>query len=319
MKTDLIFLIVLGIVTAYIFVLYRIDKVEKSDKLESMADVGNLDQIKEAVKQVYLADVEAIRNLSNVASQLQASGLTVPAHMNIKGKINIGSDANAKDFPEWLGMSVENAGDAHIRLKTKADENKNVYVINRDGHLRVNTHGVGDMFGVNRDGHTYARHTGDHVFNFNGDGNNPYISLGKTDTWDKKKLYIQNVNAHTENPLFRVGIHGTGTLMDMDKAGGVRWQRKDGRWTHFDWVDNKNYIRGETINDGNLHINGGALCINGKCINEGHLSMLLDGFKLSTHEGGHHSGAWMHTHGDGVMRVADPQYRTIYRLHHRDE
>jgi len=175
MKTDLVFLIVLGIVTAYIFVLYRIDKVEKSDKVESMGDVSNLNQIKEAVKQVYNADVEAIRNLSAVASQLQANGLTVPAHMNIKGKMNIGSDANAKDFPEWLGLSVENPGDAHIRLKTKADENKNVYLINRDGHLRVNTHGVGDMFGVNRDGHTYNIHTGDHVHHFVGRGDNPYI------------------------------------------------------------------------------------------------------------------------------------------------
>ncbi len=306
MKIDLIFLIVLGIVIAYVFMLYKVEK---------MADVGSIDQIKEAVKQVYLADVEAIRNLSTVASQLQANGLTVPAHMNIKGKMNIGSDANAKDFPEWLGLSVENPGDAHIRLKTKADENKNVYLINRDSHFRVNTHGIGDMFGVNRDGHTYSRHTGDHVFNFNGDGNNPYISLGKTDTWNKKKLYIQNADAHTENPTFRVGIHGDRMLMNMNKSHGVYWPRKDGRNTHFDWEDGRNYIRGETINDGNFHVNGGALCINGKCINENHLSMLVDGFKLQTLDNGWHGGSWIHTHGNGNMARADPQYRTTYKLH----
>jgi hypothetical protein len=37
-----------------------------------------VDQIKDAVKQIYLADVEAIRNLSAVATKLQADDLTVP-------------------------------------------------------------------------------------------------------------------------------------------------------------------------------------------------------------------------------------------------
>lgn len=81
MKIDLVFLIVLGIVIAYIFVLYRV---------ETMADVGSMDQIKEAVKQVYMADVEAIRNLSNVATQLQADGLTIPG--NLKTNIITSND-----------------------------------------------------------------------------------------------------------------------------------------------------------------------------------------------------------------------------------
>ncbi len=59
---------------------------------EQMADVANLDQIKEAVKQVYMADVEAIRNLSNVATQLQAGGLTIPGDLTVKG--NISTPAN---------------------------------------------------------------------------------------------------------------------------------------------------------------------------------------------------------------------------------
>ncbi len=37
MKIDFVFLIVLGIVVAYIFILYRIDKVEKFAKLESIS------------------------------------------------------------------------------------------------------------------------------------------------------------------------------------------------------------------------------------------------------------------------------------------
>ncbi len=84
MKIDLVFLIVLGIVVAYIFVLY---------KVESMADVGSLDQIKEAVKQVYLADVEAIRNLSNVATQLQAGGLKMPGKLTLAGPMVINNQS----------------------------------------------------------------------------------------------------------------------------------------------------------------------------------------------------------------------------------
>jgi hypothetical protein len=52
---------------------------------EPMADVSN--DIKEAVKQVYLADVEAIRNLSEVATKLQAGGYTVAGDLTVKGQI----------------------------------------------------------------------------------------------------------------------------------------------------------------------------------------------------------------------------------------
>ena len=52
---------------------------------EHMADVPA--DIKEAIKQVYMADVEAIRNLSNVANQLQAGGLTIPGNLTVKGDI----------------------------------------------------------------------------------------------------------------------------------------------------------------------------------------------------------------------------------------
>jgi hypothetical protein len=37
-------------------------------------------------------------------------------------------------------------------------------------------------------------------------------------------------------------------------------KRRDGRWTHFDWVDDqKNYIRGDTVVDGRLYTSSGSL------------------------------------------------------------
>ena len=111
--------------------------------------------------------------------------------------------------------------------------------------------------------------------NVEGDGEHPYISLGKTGTWTDKKIYLQNVNSNTTDPTFRVGVHGKPILMDIGKQYGLQLPRKDGRTTHFDWSDGINYIRGNTTIDGNVTINGknnikgettidGGVTINGK-------------------------------------------------------
>ncbi len=61
---------------------YKIDQIK-----EPMAETDISSQIKEAVKQVYLADVEAIRNLSEVAIKLQKEGLTIPGNLTVTGNI----------------------------------------------------------------------------------------------------------------------------------------------------------------------------------------------------------------------------------------
>ncbi len=246
MKIDLYFFIALVVVIIYVFAKCQIEKITNvSNVVENMADVTDA-QIDAAVRRYYFSD-EFINNISQVAAQLQQTGMTT------KGGITVGSNEKP---PGWVQLSVNADGDPHLRLKTRNDENKNIYLINRDGHFRLNTHGVGDMFGVNKDGHHYIRHLGEHVAHMEGDGNNPFITFGKTGTWDRQKMYFQNVNAHTQNPTYRVGIHGVGILMDMDRSDGVRWPRKDGRWTNFDASDGINYIRGKTIIDGDVTING---------------------------------------------------------------
>ncbi len=220
--------------------------INVSKVVENMADVTDA-QIDAAVKRYYFSD-EFINNISQVAAQLQQTGMTT------RGGITVGSNEKP---PGWVQLSVNADGDPHIRLKTRNDENKNIYLINRDGHFRVNTHGNPDFFGVNRDGHHYVRHLGDHIMHLEGDGNNPFITFGKTGTWDNQKLYIQNVAANTKSPIFRVGVHGpNGLLMDMNRSDGVRWPRKDGRITTLDAGDGNNYINGNTYLNGNLTING---------------------------------------------------------------
>jgi hypothetical protein len=64
-------------------------------------------------------------------------------------------------------------------------------------------------------------------------------------------------------------------------SGEVRFKRKDGKVTHFDYNDGQNYIRGNTIVDGNLNINGvnnnGQLFVNGSKINKTIFSIFLNG------------------------------------------
>jgi hypothetical protein len=52
------------------------------------------------------------------------------------------------------------------------------------------------------------------------------------------------------------GDTGTGGIVFHNT---VNMKRKDGSHTHFDWIDGKNYIRGDTIIDGNITINGGYI------------------------------------------------------------
>ena len=83
MKIEIIFFIVLTIIIAYIFVLYKVEKMG----VDNPSTPSTVDQIKDAVKQIYLADVEAIRNLSADATKLQADGLTVPCQLKVCGKL----------------------------------------------------------------------------------------------------------------------------------------------------------------------------------------------------------------------------------------
>ena len=121
--------------------------------VENLENTGPTDAIKEAVKQVYLADVESIRNLSAVAKKLQEDGgLVTPANMSIRGKLNINSPADAKSLPANVCLSVDNQAEATIRLKTKADDAKNVTLTNNDGNLQMGNAKGADLLNIKSDG-----------------------------------------------------------------------------------------------------------------------------------------------------------------------
>lgn len=68
---------------------------------EPMGDISP--DIKDAIKQIYLADVESIRNLSNIATQLTAGGLTIPGNLTVKGDLTTQGTLRAELGNFWLG------------------------------------------------------------------------------------------------------------------------------------------------------------------------------------------------------------------------
>ena len=87
------------------------------------------------------------------------------------------------------------------------------------------------------------------------------------------------------------------------------------------YILNKNgvVVGKEWGGNGNMNVQGRLstnqdFCIRGTCINDAHLRMLTDGFRIQTLDNGWHYGAALHTHSDGVARIAGWQHRTKYRM-----
>ena len=73
-------------------------------------------------------------------------------------------------------------------------------------------------------------------------------------------MTIQNTLTVNNATTLKGGCNFYGRDSDTDSTGiaffnTVSMKRKDGRWTHFDWSNNNNYIRGDTIVDGILTVN----------------------------------------------------------------
>jgi hypothetical protein len=74
---------------------------------------------------------------------------------------NFGVDRNGHAFiisDVWNPLTVESKNDidTHIMMRTKNDDAKSAFLVNRDGNFRVNLNGQPDGFGVNRDGNVWS-------------------------------------------------------------------------------------------------------------------------------------------------------------------
>lgn len=93
MNNTLIFIIIFFLLGMYIYYTdciegFAVDTATNDATNDAIKKATN-DTIKKAVNDIYLADVDAIRNLSEVATKLQTAGVTLPGDFTVKGKINI--------------------------------------------------------------------------------------------------------------------------------------------------------------------------------------------------------------------------------------
>ena len=126
--------IILFIIIAYLT--YRLNKLENREKFTTASTAPFQEQITTAVKKIYLADVEAIRILSNFAIQLSQGGTTIPGNVIFSGRIGVNSK-NPDDLPTSLsgGLIASNIySDGTIATgKTKVVNAS----INSDGNINA--------------------------------------------------------------------------------------------------------------------------------------------------------------------------------------
>ena len=90
-------IIILIFVLIFCFIFYIISELNnlKKSLTNKVENFTTQDDINTAVKKIYLADVEAIRLLSNFAIQLSQGGFTIPGNVNIGGALTVSSSINA--------------------------------------------------------------------------------------------------------------------------------------------------------------------------------------------------------------------------------
>lgn len=127
--------IIIVLLTFYILHLnLRLRNVERmrNNTIENMANEEESldDKIKGIVRKVYLADINAIRNLSEVSKKLQSDGLEIPGDLKVKGKLIVEKDANLES------ISVKNQSNLNGVVMNNLTVNKDSLV---KGTTTINT------------------------------------------------------------------------------------------------------------------------------------------------------------------------------------
>jgi hypothetical protein len=139
-KADIYFIIVI------IFMMYLFYKIQNPTKENIKESFAVQDDVKAAINEVYQADVDAIRNLSAVATKLQAGGLTAAGNLSVAGELYANSWVRPRGN---AGLYFEDHGGGwHMSDNTwiRSYGGKNVYCdkelvgsyVRSDGDLQVN-------------------------------------------------------------------------------------------------------------------------------------------------------------------------------------
>jgi hypothetical protein len=147
MTTKLIFNIILTIVIIYIFFIYNVHNIKNIENIDNLDNTPEtIDQIKKAINQVYMADIDAIRNLSAIASKLNSvNKLTIPGNLIVSGEVrstncfvngNIAIGSNVTKINAKINKDGDIDGN-NLNLKGTITNIGNITVTN--GNINVST------------------------------------------------------------------------------------------------------------------------------------------------------------------------------------
>ena len=202
--------------------------LRKNRKVENFSNMNKKEMeklIQSVVGKKYLVDLEAIRNLSDVATKLQKGGLTIPGNLKIKGKLTVDKDAEVKGGMKNLDINtlkVNNLrvndyayakrldikgkhGTTHFNHNNKGNTylRDNVYVHDYMYTNRLDIKGKHGTTHFNNRGNTYLR---DNVYVHD------YLKTKRLDINGKRGTTHFNVNNKGET-YFRDDIKDTADLV----------------------------------------------------------------------------------------------------------
>ena len=133
------------VIFVLIYCIYEINNLKNKEKFSTLTTEQ---QITTAVKKIYLADVEAIRLLSNFAIQLSQGGTTIPGNINFSGGVTFNGDSNEVYNVLTLNRDsiIRSAGTTHIN-----NPNGYCYIINKNGTVISKAWGGCGNLGVDGD------------------------------------------------------------------------------------------------------------------------------------------------------------------------
>ena len=195
----------------------------------------------------------------NVSNDIKATGNIkanndIQAYGNLFGKGVYSNGVTADDIKATGNMRVENG-----------------FSMGGEGELSVDAPGVvGGRFVVDKGGNVRAkgdirsnsigRESADDWFRIFGTNNAGTALYNGLSVNDNGGVSIGKWGRPPKGVLRTTGAIVSGMPEGEETPGdwsGVNMRRRDGRWTHFDWIsDQKNYIRGDTIIDGAVNVNG---------------------------------------------------------------
>jgi len=134
-KSDICFIVLLVLFLILFYKIYKLENIKEG--FDATSDM------KAVIGQVYNADIEAIRNLSSIATQLTTGGLTIPGNLLLQSGtvIDLGSNDTTREVNAGkIGYNV--FGDAlSIVGKGKAGESRRINLydsVNVFGNLTTN-------------------------------------------------------------------------------------------------------------------------------------------------------------------------------------